>query len=74
MIQTLMGDPTVEVVPFSSQLFQDALSLYGKRSDQSWSLTDCASFLIMDRRRVTEALTSDRHFEQNGYRALLRDG
>jgi predicted nucleic acid-binding protein len=38
-----------------------------------WSLTDCASFVIMDQRQIAEALTHDRHFEQRGYRALLRD-
>jgi predicted nucleic acid-binding protein len=29
--------------------------------------------VIMNERRITEALTHDRHFEQGGYRALLRD-
>jgi len=54
-------------------LFRRALALYRDRSDKDWSLTDCASFVIMTERRITEALTHDRHFEQNGYRALLRN-
>lgn len=74
LVQMLLTDPSVEVVPFSFPLFHAALSLYGTRPDKSWSLTDCASFLIMDERRIGEALTFDHHFEQNGYRALLRDG
>ena len=53
--------------------FGTALALYQERPDKSWSLTDCASFLIMDQRQTTEALTHDRHFEQRGYQALLRD-
>jgi predicted nucleic acid-binding protein len=61
------------VVPQTPELFRDALALYGDRVDQSWSLTDCASFLIMEQRQITEALTHDRHFEQRGYSALLRD-
>jgi predicted nucleic acid-binding protein len=41
--------------------------------DKDWSVTDCASFVIMDHRRIVEALTHDHHFEQKGYRALLRE-
>ena len=36
------------------------------------SLTDCASFVIMKRRSIDEALTDDHHFEQNGVKALLK--
>jgi predicted nucleic acid-binding protein len=67
------ADPDIEVVPQTPELFRDALALYQNRVDKSWSLTDCASFLIMDRREIEEALTHDRHFEQRGYRVLLRD-
>lgn len=40
--------------------------------DKGWSLTDCASCLIMNADSINEALTHDRHFEQMGFRALLR--
>jgi uncharacterized protein len=40
--------------------------------DKSWSFTDCGSFLIMHDEGLTSALTHDRHFEQAGFRALLR--
>ena len=69
----ISSDSQIEIVPQSPGLFRQALALYGERSDKDWSLTDCASFLIMDERRITETLTHDRHFEQGGYRALLRD-
>jgi len=73
LAQAVVDDPNTDVVPQSPKLFWEALTLYSERPDKSWSLTDCASFVIMDQRRITEALTHDRHFEQNGYRALLRD-
>ena len=41
-------------------------------ADKDWSLTDCVSFLVMQDRRLTEALTADRHFEQAGFVALLK--
>jgi uncharacterized protein len=52
--------------------FRGALSLYEQRDDKRWSLTDCASFQIMRRDRMTQALTYDHHFEQTGFQALLR--
>ncbi len=68
----IAGGQGVELVPQDSQLFREALILYRDRPDKQWSLTDCASFLIMEQRGLTEALTLDQHFEQYGFRALLR--
>jgi predicted nucleic acid-binding protein len=62
----------IEVVPQSSALFHQALDLYKQRADKAWSLTDCASFRIMQQKNILEALTHDRHFEQAGFIALLR--
>jgi predicted nucleic acid-binding protein len=41
-------------------------------ADKSWSLTDCASFLIMEEMQITVALAHDRHFVQAGFQTLLR--
>ena len=71
-VQAITSDPTIEVVAQTRQLFRDALILYQSRADKEWSLTDCASFVIMRRRRIDEALTDDRHFTEHGYEALLK--
>ena len=42
------------------------------RRDKDFSLVDCSSFVIMRRREIAEALTSDGHFEQAGFVRLLR--
>lgn len=60
------------VIPQSGRLFDEALTLYAGRLDKGWSLTDCASMAIMTRRGITEALTSDHHFEQAGFKVLLK--
>lgn len=73
LIQELQTEPTTSIVPQTSSQFQEALSLYAARSDKSWSHTDCASFQIMEREGIAEALTHDRHFEQSGFKALLRE-
>jgi len=71
-VEAIESDPRIEVIPQTRQLFQGALALFRQRLDKDWRLTDCASFTIMDQRGIGEALTNDHHFEQNGYKALLR--
>ncbi|MXW23316.1 MAG: type II toxin-antitoxin system VapC family toxin [Chloroflexi bacterium] len=73
LASALAQSPGVAVVPQTPAQFEAALELYGSRIDQSWSLTDCASFLVMEERGITHALAFDRDFEQAGYTALLRD-
>ncbi len=46
--------------------------MLARRLDKDWSLTDCISFAVMQERSLTEALTSDHHFEQAGFTALLK--
>jgi predicted nucleic acid-binding protein len=62
----------VEVVPSSPELFDLALLMYRERPDKDWSLTDCASFVIMRNKGISSALAIDRHFEQAGFRLLIR--
>jgi predicted nucleic acid-binding protein len=55
----------------SDALFRHGLSLFNRRCDKDWSLTDCISFVVMERHGIREALTGDHHFEQAGFVALL---
>jgi hypothetical protein len=41
--------------------------------DKEWGLTDCISFVVMKERKLTDALTTDHHFEQAGFKSLLCD-
>ncbi len=68
----LGSDPNVTIIPQTSIQFQEAVTYYRQRTDKAWSLTDCASFLIMREESLTDALTHDHHFEQAGFKALLR--
>jgi len=73
MINLLKDNPFVEIVPLSSELFEKALELYKRRMDKGWGLTDCTSFIIMQRYDIIDVLTNDKHFQQAGFRALLRE-
>ena len=72
VVNDLVIDPNVEIVPQSSAQFDLALERYSSRPDKNWSLTDCASFLVMEELSIREALAYDRDFEQAGFIALLR--
>ena len=66
------NDPRYRVVPADSEWLSIAMDIYKERSDKSWSLTDCLSFVVMEREGLKQALTADHHFEQAGFAALLR--
>ena len=70
-IDSLAVSSFVEIVPATPQLFDDAMDLYRKRSDKEWGLTDCTSFVTMRQRGLHDALTTDQHFLQAGFRPLL---
>ena len=69
----LRNNPNFHIEPQTSLLFRKAADRYAARPDQRWSVTDCASFLIMEERGITEALAYDIDFVQAGFRALLRE-
>ncbi|MBC6477501.1 MAG: type II toxin-antitoxin system VapC family toxin [Hormoscilla sp. GM7CHS1pb] len=68
----LPAKPNTEIVPQTPEQFRQALELYQKRMDKGYSLTDCASMLIMEERKIKDVLTHDKHFTQAGFNALLR--
>ena len=45
-----------------------ALALFQKLSDQALSFTDCVSFALMERHRVEQAFSLDRHFVVAGFK------
>jgi len=67
-------DSSIEVVPFLAELIDAAVQLYEARPDKTWSLSDCLSFVVMGRRQLAQALSTDRHFEQAGLRAMMLEG
>ena len=69
----ILDDPGVCVLPQSRESFLSGMALYEARPDKGYSLTDCISMNTMRKERLTEVLTNDRHFEQEGFRALFRD-
>lgn len=71
-VNGLLNDPDIRIIPQSRSSFLEGLTLYNARPDKGYSLTDCISMQTMRREGLTEVLTNDRHFEQEGFRALFR--
>jgi len=72
VVESLKQSADVEIIVQTSEQFEAALVLYANRPDKEWGLTDCNSFLIMQKRGITEVLAHDEHFTQAGLVALLR--
>jgi len=72
LLRDLRADPNTTILPACPGLFEAGLGLYARRPDKGWSMTDCISFAVMKKHRVQEALTADHHFEQAGFKALLK--
>lgn len=73
LLERLAEDDSTTVIPASDVLFREGVALFAGRPDKDWSLVDCISFVVMKQRRLKQALTTDRHFAQAGFRALLRE-
>lgn len=67
----LVDHPDIEMVWVDEQLHREAMRLLVRRPDQTYSLCDSVSFVLMRQRSIAEALTTDRHFEQEGFLRLL---
>jgi predicted nucleic acid-binding protein len=68
----LLADLDVEIVWVYETLNRAAVDFLRARSDKTYSLCDAVSFVLMRQYGITEALTTDHHFEQEGFRRLLK--
>jgi predicted nucleic acid-binding protein len=58
LLDLLREQSDVEIVPSTSDLFRRGTEFFSARPDKEWSLTDCISFVAMNERDITDALTS----------------
>jgi predicted nucleic acid-binding protein len=70
-VHQITADPRVIVLPQSNHSFQAGFALYQSRPDKHYSLTDCISMESMRQEGITDILTHDNHFTQEGFTALL---
>ena len=73
LLEAIEADSSVEIIPLSEELYANAFSLFRARPDKEWGLVDCISFVVMQECGIIDALTTDEHFRQMGFRPLLRE-
>ena len=72
MVRLILENPNVKVIPQTRDSFLKGLNFYESRNDKEYSLIDCISMNVMKNESLGEALTNDRHFEQEGYTVLIK--
>ena len=70
-VQDILNNYSVQVLRQSHDTFLTGIEFYGQRSDKEYSLTDCISMRTMQQQGLTEVLTHDRHFSQEGFTILF---
>ncbi len=70
-LEDIRNDPDIEIISINSDLFDRAIKFYSSRKDKEWGITDCLSFIVMKDRQIANALTTDEHFQQAGFIAML---
>ncbi len=71
-VEGLLESSVVRVIPQNRESFRAGLRLHRARPDKGYGLVDSISMQTMRKEKLTEVLTNDRHFEQEGLRALFR--
>jgi len=71
--QNILDNRAVRVIAQTPESFRSGFDLYRARLDKGYSLTDCTSMQTMRGEGITDVLTNDAHFEQEGFRAVLRE-
>lgn len=70
-VRTIRADASIQVLPPSAADFDAALTLYEARPDKEYSLTDCRSMVALRALGISEVLTNDHHFSQEGFMILF---
>lgn len=73
LVISIMNNSNIQVVEQTHGSFLSGLDLYESRIDKGYSLTDCISMITMRQLGITEVLTHDKHFTQEGFTILFRN-
>jgi len=72
LIETIKKSRFWQVIPINDDLFDRGFARFKKMTDKEWSLIDCIGVIISEELRITEIFTNDHHFEQAGFKILMK--
>lgn len=70
-LEMIQHSESIRLEWIGSDRFFAAVDLFRRHSDKEWSFTDCTTFTVMRELKIRDAFTSDHHFRQAGFNALL---
>lgn len=71
LVERMQADRSIQIMPQTHEGFLAGCRLYQARPDKGYSLTDCISMEVMRRESLSEVLSNDEHFTQEGFSCLL---
>jgi len=71
LTRSILLDSRINIVGRTETTLLDALDLYESRLDKGYSLTDCISMNVCKKLGIEDVLTTDKHFQQEGFNVLL---
>ena|SRR6266853_206889 len=71
LLEIIERSEAFRLIWIGEERFESAKSFFRKHADHGYSFTDCTSFIVMQELRIRDALTTDRHFTEAGFRPLL---
>lgn len=73
LVRSIMNNSNIQVIQQTHESFMSGFDLYERRFDKEYSLTDCISMQTMRQLGLTEVLTHDQHFTQEGFTILFKN-
>jgi hypothetical protein len=70
-LQTVTTSESLQLHWVTPDRFHAAAAFFARHDDKQWSFTDCLSFELMHELNVRDSFTTDQHFRQAGFNALL---
>ena len=71
-VRSMLEHSDTRVIPQSRESFKSGLQRYERRLDKGYSLQDCISMNVMETEGISHILTTDHHFEQEGFTILMK--
>lgn len=71
LLEIVERSSALRLVWIGKERFEETKAFFRKHADHDYSFTDCTSFVVMHELEITDALTTDHHFSEAGFRPLL---
>jgi predicted nucleic acid-binding protein len=74
LLQLFENSAGIRIEWVGPERFIATKAFFRKHADHNYSFTDCTSFVLMHDLGIRDALTTDHHFVEAGFRILLKPG